>query len=173
MMKVIQNFDLIDLQVKQECIKFLSCLKNLSETNTGIILTYNNLTATELQFVPNTADCNVVKTTATTRIGMRTSFSFHVCVCMIVTEQENREKKSWRNLVKEVFQKIGDICHFDGLLPWLMPAPIRAVQSVQNCLYQDSISEEMVGGVYPRGGGANWLRSAAYSFVTRFNGNQT
>ena len=48
MMKVIQNFDWIDLQVKQECIKFLSCLKNLSETNTGIILTYNNLTATEL-----------------------------------------------------------------------------------------------------------------------------
>ena len=48
MMKVIQNFDLIDLQVKQECINHLSCLKNLSETNTGIILTYNNLTATEL-----------------------------------------------------------------------------------------------------------------------------
>ena len=34
MMKVLQNFDWIDLQVKQECIKYLSCLKSLSETNT-------------------------------------------------------------------------------------------------------------------------------------------
>ena len=48
------------------------------------------------------------------RIGMRNKFLLS-CVhdCHRIGESW---EKSWRNLVKEVFQKIGDICHFDGLL---------------------------------------------------------
>ena len=50
----------------------------------------------------------------TARIGMRNKFLLS-CVhdCHRIGESW---EKSWRNLVKEVFQKIGDICHFDGLL---------------------------------------------------------